>query len=419
MASPLLAGGRDRPPAAWLPLATLAVLLAIALGFFVHRYFVLHDHPLFWDLRVYLGAIKAHALGLGPYHPGILEMLGVDGDLKYTSTPLVDRIFDLASRFPVVLTWAEPVYIVVHVCSVVTIVSVLTTLFLGHGWREALLGLAVFLLMFATGGMNALAAANDGTLLYGLILLAVHRGFLKRRWAAFHLIVTFAVAVKPIYAPLWLLPIFADRVSAKQIGFAICGGFVAVCSYLVYVVLEPTIVQDWLANLQTQAVQTASDLGDNVFAAVHGTAGGRLDVVLPLIAQFTFDVALVSILWLGGFAGRARWAALIVLAIFVNPRLMPYDSAIASIPLVALFADSVPIPGTRLTRALVVSCPLILASIVLPYRSVGVVPAAVLQPALAFAGLVLAAWRPAWRPRSPARGTVEDGLDDLRMSGQI
>ena len=371
--------------------AAIAALLLLVAGIFVHRYVILHDHPLFWDLRVYIGAIKAHSLSLDPYLPEVFDFLGVDKQLKYTSTPLVNDVFGALSRVPLVETWFEPVFLIIHIGAIISIVWTLTALFLGTSPTALLLGAAIFSLMFSTAGLNTFAAANNGTALYGLIVLCVYRGFIQQRWAAFHACVTLAVAVKPIYAPLWVIPVFADRFSLAQLKYAIVGGVVATCSYLAYVLTDPAIVTEWLSNLQTQAGQTTNDLGANVFAGVYAIT--KSHIWWPVAAQLTCDIALMVIVLSGHLQGRRRWAALIVVAIFLNPRLMAYDAAIASIPIIALAAHVVSIRAGFITRVLLVTYPLTLGSIVLPYRTIDLVPAAFLQPALVLVILLLVATR--------------------------
>jgi hypothetical protein len=389
---------RREPAVIWL---AAAGLFALAAAIFVDRHFIGEPVPLFWDLPVYDAAVRALAEGADPYNSAELHRFGPPDYLHFTSPPAIAWLLTLIAKSglgPLL----KPALLVLHLAAMVGITLVLGRLFFGREPERLALAGAALLMLFGAFGVGTLAAANNGTALYWWIVATAVAGFERDRWTAFHVAVLVAAAFKPFYAFFWMLPVLAQGLSFRHGGIAAAGALVAAASYVIPVLVDPATFWHWLENVTRQTL-AQGDLGSNVFAAASRLTAAQHAAWLPYAAQLAFNGILLGLVWLTPVKGRARWAMLIIAAVFMNPRAQGYDMAIASIPLA--FAAALLLPASLSTGlALVVSVyGLALPMLVLSYRLIALVPAPILFPlvvALVLLGTDLAMRLKVWKLRN-------------------
>jgi hypothetical protein len=130
----------------------------------------------------------------------------------------------------------------------------------------------------------------------------------------------------------------------------------AALAYLAPLMAAPALFHEWLRALSKQTLIDGL-LGSGLFAAVFHQTSARL---APYEAQLALSVVLVLASLALPQERARRIAGLTVAAVFLNPRLMPYDICIAAIPLLACIAGAV--SGLRqaawaiLLAALMIAC---------------------------------------------------------------
>ncbi len=339
-----------------------------------------------------MAAIRAHMHGLDPYHLHDMEISGAPGGayLRYTSTPIVDQLFRLIARQNLYgFFWTG--MLLAHFASMIAIPTVLSLTFWSRRPEAVLLSIGVFMSMFDAAGVTTLAAANNGTVLYGLIVVGAYLGLKRGRWTVLHASLVLATAVKPFYAAFWILPVFAEGFSRRQLITSAVGAVLGVCPYVYFLLFQPHLFSEWSSSLLGQTLHM-NDVGDNVFGSLFAICRSVGALWAPYAAQAVYAAALFATAAIGRWAGPRRWAVLFVLAVFVNPRIMPYDEAIASVPLLAVAMGLAPSrlsPETRLTILAPTFVAVTLALTyhrvglgVLPYRLDPLVPASIVFPAI-------------------------------------
>lgn len=221
--------------------------------------------------------------------------------------------------------------------SVAAIPLILGRLFLGPGAARAALAVGFFFMAFAGSGFFTAMVINNGTPLYALIALALVPAVRRDRWPWFHLAVVLATAFKPFYAAFWIVPVLADGVAGgrwgRRLGESVAGLAVAAATYLVPAVLAPALTAEWLHALLRETVGVGL-LGDNLLGAMTKSHHGH---GAAYAAQFAFSAVLgVAALMLGRLDRPRRIAALVMIAVFINPRAMRYDLSTVAVPLLAL-----------------------------------------------------------------------------------
>jgi hypothetical protein len=374
---------RYEKPVVWVAAASLFLLagtIFLNRHFFGYNNILLNRHydgtlPLFWDLSVYVAAAQALASGLDPYDPAVLQQFGAG---NFTSPPVIAWLLKgiVASH---TLPLLKPTLLLLHIGAMIGIPIALGRLFFGKEPERLALAVAAFLLLFKDAGVVALGAVNNGTFLYWWIVAATVVGFERDRWASFHASVLFASLFKPFYVLFWILPILARRFSFKHLAIAAVGTVMAACCSTPPLVADPTVFQRWLANLTYQTLDHG-DAGQNVFAMVKLLIGPEGIFWAPFAAQVLFDALLATLLLTTPTQGRTRWALLIIAAVFMNPRVMPYDSAIASIPLAFLAAQLLPPTLPREYRLAISVLGLAALLLILPSKPMKLVPEPILFP---------------------------------------
>jgi hypothetical protein len=259
--------------------------------------------------------------------------------LVFTSPPFVWLLFKLIAQaglkpfFATALLAADAV-------SVVVIPVVFSRLFLGPGLARAVLSLGFFFTAFGGSGFFTALVINNGTPLYALIALALIPAVTRDRWLAFHLAVALATAFKPFYAAFWIVPLLADGLRGGQWAASAAGLAAAAATYVAPLLLAPKLMAAWLHTLYGQTVAEGL-LGDNLLGAMASGPAGRHAGLAPYEAQAALSAVLAATaLGLGRLDRPRRIAALVLIAVFLNPRAQRYDLSTAAIPLLALAAGA-------------------------------------------------------------------------------
>jgi hypothetical protein len=286
------------------------------------------------DLKVYQSAIDAFAAGGDPYQAGQAKHAY---GFFFTGPPFVWMLYraaahnGLASSFSAILTAADLI-------SVVALPVVLGRLFFGPGLGRIVLGAGVFATAFAGGGYFTALVMNNGTPLYALIALGLIPAVTRDRWLGFHIAVALATAFKPYYAAFWIVPVLADGFNARRLAESALAFGVAALTYLAPLLMAPKLVAEWTHTLVRQTVGE-NLLGDNLLGAMTHDAAAKHGAIGPYPAQLIFSAVLLgACLMLGRLSRTQRIAALVLAAVFLNPRAMRYDLCMAAIPLVAVAA---------------------------------------------------------------------------------
>ncbi|MBS0412688.1 MAG: DUF2029 domain-containing protein [Proteobacteria bacterium] len=323
-------------PAGDTPLVSLALWVAgIGLLVAAERLF-LTPHAIAGlyerDLPAYTGALDAFAAGRDPYLPA--QVRHAHG-LPFIAPPFVWMLYRLAAHSPLRPAFGD-ILMIADFVSVAVIPAVLGRLLLGPGAGRIVLAAGVFFAAFLGAGVFSALVANNGTVLYALIALALAPAVRAGRWGPFHAAVALATAFKPFYAAFWLVPLLADDAARRQWRAGALAVGAAALSYLVPWLAAPKLMREWIHTLFTQVVGH-DRLGDSLLGAV--TADPRHAPLAPMAAHLGLSAALLAAaLALGRQDRRTRIAGLIVAAVFLNPRAMRYDLSTAAVPLVALAA---------------------------------------------------------------------------------
>ncbi|HEY3889925.1 MAG TPA: hypothetical protein VGL73_15215 [Caulobacteraceae bacterium] len=288
------------------------------------------------DLKVYQAAMDAIAAGGDPYPAA--QGRHIHG-LVFTSPPFVWLLFKLIAQ-----AGLKPVFstalLAADAVSVAAVPVVLGRLFLGPGLARAVLSLGFFLTAFGGSGFFTALVINNGTPLYALIALALIPAVTRDRWLAFHLAVALATAFKPFYAAFWIVPVLADGLRGGQWAASAAGLAAAAATYIAPLLLAPRLMAAWLHTLYGQTVSEGL-LGDNLLGAIAKGSAGRHPGLAAYEAQAAFSaVLLAASLCLGRLDRPRRIAALVLIAVFLNPRAQRYDLSTAAIPLLALAAGA-------------------------------------------------------------------------------
>jgi hypothetical protein len=286
------------------------------------------------DLKVYQTAIDTFAAGGDPYQAG-------QGRHAYgfffTAPPFVWMLYRMAAHSGLKAIFGS-MLVAADVISVVALPAILGRLFFGPGLGRIALGAGVFFAAFAGGGFFTALVMNNGTPLYALIALGLIPAVTRDRWLGFHVAVALATAFKPYYAAFWLVPVLADGPSARRLAESALAFAVAAATYALPLLLAPKLVAEWTHTLLRQTVGE-NLLGDNLLGAMTHDPAAAHGPVGPYAAQLIFSAVLVGgCLMLGRLNRTQRIAALVLAAVFLNPRAMRYDLCMAAIPLVAVAA---------------------------------------------------------------------------------
>jgi hypothetical protein len=305
-------------------------LLAVS----VHLFLTPHDWASLFprDLKVYQAAIDAFAAGEDPYQ----QARHAHG-LIFTGPPFVWSLYRMAAHSGLAADFGM-VLLTANAIAIVALPVILSRLLLGPGLARIALGAGFFCIAFDGSGVFTALVINNGTLLYALIALGLIPAVTRGRWLGFHLAVALATAFKPFYAAFWIVPLLADGPWGGQLMASAAAFGVAAMTYLAPALLAPKLMAAWLHSLTRQTLSEGL-LGDNLLGALSHQPGAHQQPLGPYEAQLAFSAVLLAAAFgLGRLERSRRIAALVLIAVFLNPRAMRYDLSTAAIPLLAVVA---------------------------------------------------------------------------------
>jgi hypothetical protein len=343
---------RHEEAAIWSTAGALFIFAVLAL---FDRHLIGATSPLFWDLPVYRHAVELLAEGKNPYDSALLHDAGVSPWLFFISPPAVMMLFTGIANTPLrhVL---EPTLYALHVVAILGTPFLLGRLLFGPSPARIALAIGGFITLFAAAGLGAVSAMNNGSVLNFFVVAGAVAGFRRRRWTGFHIAVVIAAIFKPYYVFFWILPVLAHGFNWRQIFIGAALAALAALFYIMPLWLAPDIFDAWRSNVMTTL--SIGDDGSNVFGVfndwVASTGLGTDLIWLPAAAQLAYITLLVALLLVFPLKGPALWAACLLSAVFMNPRPLAYDLALAAIPLIFLTAMLLPRAmsmGWRLTMS--------------------------------------------------------------------
>jgi hypothetical protein len=304
----------------------VAGLLFLAIGFANIHLLVggIWPHG-FFDARVFVRTIDQIRAGHDPYD----LIYGRNPDLNhlpFVYPPLIGWLLEGIAKTTLPRQVVENVIFGLVVGGIAAGIASSLRLFFEFKAPLVILGVGVFAAFLNGSGMMAVHSGNISSLFWGLALGTSLLGFGKCRWRYFHAAIFAATLCKPYFAALWIIPVLASGWSWRQfrIGAATAAGAAAI--YGGVAVIKPELTTAWLAALASRA--QVADVGSGLYGLLHW----RLGSAVALAVQAIYILVLVGMLHFGESRGRLRYAALIIIAIAANPRLMLYDYAFAAIP---------------------------------------------------------------------------------------
>jgi hypothetical protein len=380
--------------------------IAMGIAIIVQRHAVT-GAKIFWDLPVYVAAAQAYELGLDPYDPAVLVSLGVRPDFYFTSPPTVAILFRLAGEANLT-SLVGPVLLTAHFIAFFTLPLALGRLFFGRAPERLLLATAAMVMLYMYAGVFAFAAANNGTVLYCAIAASLIRGFEKDRWTPFLVAVLIATLFKPFYLAFLAIPVLARGFSWRLAVAGAVTGLVALGVYALFALFDPGTFGRWLARLSAQTIEVGY-AGQNIYGGLLELKPSAPRGVLGAV-QLVFTTVLAAAFLLIAPRGRLRWAFLLALVIYVNPRVLTYDFSIAAIPLA--FAASTLLPrtleeGTRLALSVAALTMVLLVPV---HWRIGLLPEGLLFPMATLVIMTSAALvqRHRIRSRDPSAGAAAE-----------
>jgi hypothetical protein len=320
----------------WWPHGLAAALISIS-GFYLYKTHVLTaQRNLFWDLYVYRAAVRVRGNGGNPYFEATAMQDRIPDFLHFTSPPLVTYV--LSGIAALGLNEPFSVFLVVaHLVSFAGIAVLLTRLFFGHDPVVLAVAFGAYMMLFQWAGVGSFGACNNGTPLYFAILLGLTRAIERADWTLFFGAVFVATLIKPFYAAFFIVPVLLDGFAWGQFKRAAITVVLAVGVYFACAAFDPVTTRDWLAVLAQQTLNQG-DAGGHIFGYVRNK-GASVPGWLPALA-FCMVAGLIGLLVLAGPEKRLpRLAALIIAAMYANPRAQFYDWSVIAVPLVYLTGE--------------------------------------------------------------------------------
>jgi hypothetical protein len=335
-------------------------------------------HPLenlFWDAEPYSSGITTFNQGRSPY-----SLDDLDNPLPFAYPPAFLWVGGALARL-LPTPWGWRLYVLAYMGSIFTLELLLAAVLLGRMRRAEIITLLILtpLCVFMS---TVFWSGNIHLVWYGAAILAAIPGAFRGRWAWFYLVSVLAMINQPIFFLLLLFPIFAGK---KQYLPSALTAIVAGASYLAQKIFSPVLYQQFQATVSSHLL-ASRDFGEGVFGA-SAQLFARFHILgtgVPGAIQIVFSAAILGTLfWLRPRVLRTdrRWWALIALAIvLMNPRIMPYDSALGLIPAIYFL-----IYGMRPPKQWLVAAAVMVAS-VLGHKVFGF-------SLLLLSGFVVGAWQ--------------------------
>lgn len=323
-------------------LARLAIIslatVVLSCAFYVALNFQKLAEKFFWDFFVYSGALRAASAGMNPYQPGAIQTFGVPAHFNFTSPPVFIWTMQGLDHWLGSAVLAGGYVALFCVAFFGTIWTQLKLLADGAHGKSMIPYVVAAFAVFNIAGLTSLISGNIGIILNFLVAKGGWYGERKNNWIPLFLAVSIAATLKPFYLEFLILPVFLSADWRRMIAIsALCVLFVAGV-YALSWNISPDTFLDWRESLADQSI-TRGDAGSNLFAFVMSSAVFGSNALIAAAVQVGLSCVLLLIVHYGlPCHDERRLAALWVVAIFANPRLMAYDAALAALPVLSLLA---------------------------------------------------------------------------------
>lgn len=345
--------------------STHRLLLTFVFGLFVaiptaiiaNRY---HGAELFWDAHIYARAVQTFLAGGDPY--------ALTNYLNFVYPPIFLRTAVLLSHlFPFHSGWY--LYLALNSAAVLFLPIILSKFYLRSTWLTPPLAVSIFLFHPLLTAEIALLSGNISSLCYAIILVAGVPGLRRNRWFLFYVAVASASLIKLPFLALLLLPLFLGH---RQTTFSLITAAAVLFEMLFEALLLPAQYKAFLQSMVAQVV-IRQDAGFGFLPHLMHVA--RHLPVPPakfaLLVHTALTLTLILCLWAskkrpGSTLPESVWiAAVLIVAILANPRMLTYDADIAILPATLIAVESIRALLHRKVSPLVIALPIMTFVVIL------------------------------------------------------
>lgn len=318
--------------AQWVLLAAIAAA-CLASRLIKH---VLEGDTFFWDYWVYQAATTALKVGADPYAPGAMQRFGVEQGYNFTYPPVaLDILQPLAALDPTFVMWA---YSVLFAASALWLLWLLTnTVCASLSPFQRACGLVAGVAAFTMAGTISISSANWGVILNAMVVTALVHAIRSRSYLPFLVAVVLCSSIKPFYLQFLIVPMIVNRESWVYIVKAGVTVAVAAAIYLSYYFFSEARFVSWMMSIDDQSIAQGV-VGNNVFGFALGLGASS---IVALAIHGLFCLAMLAMaMGLKSTDQGVRWSVALIVASFLNPRIMMYDVQIAAIPVFYLICGA-------------------------------------------------------------------------------
>lgn len=312
--------------------------------------YVRHSHPealFFGDSSVFAAAGDLISRGENPYLAPMIAF-GEHG-LPFMSPPPTALFFGAMSGvFGEFLFW---MLLALHFIALAVAPMIQARLFIGRDTPDLAFAYGAFFCGLGAFGVTTLVSGNFGASMHFAIIAGMAYAVRTGTWGWFHAAVALSCLVKPPYAAFWIVPMLWNGRDWRQFRLAVVAGVLVTAAYVASYLADPQYFRDWLASVERQIAGTG-DYGLSLYGTLawHMNFDEGRDSIVPHAAHLALSTALLGFVLLDKSRGMKKLAALVTLAILVNPRMKQYDAAFAAIPVAALLIGAIAPQGSVARR---------------------------------------------------------------------
>jgi hypothetical protein len=300
-----------------------------------------------WDVDVYKSAIASVGAGHNPYEDAMAVQRayqsnprayqpGVAIPYSYVYSPITLPVIRFIARLPQRIFWG--IYWAVYFFFA-TLVIWVGLQFTENKERPIFLLLSSVAIFFP--GMlenDVLFSGNVAYILYGLVFFAALIGWKKQRWTWFYAAVLLSGCCKAPMLTLLAIPVLSARRQWLPAGLTAVAG---IAMFAIQPKLWPVLFHSYM-----QAVELQFSYNRDFSSSPAGLIANALYGVYPyqmstLISYLAYALIIGAVLFylskkfLAGYFSLTQWVpVLLVGTILLNPRVMEYDIAPITLPIV-------------------------------------------------------------------------------------
>jgi hypothetical protein len=306
--------------------------------------FIVKSGKVFWDFAVYRAGIAAHQAGANAYDPKYLADHYNVG-LQFIYPPLTLLSFTgLAGLFT--STAGAALLLLAHLAAFIAIPFLLVPREMRRTEMGWLFGL--YLVAFGLSGTKLFLSGNIAGLLGAALILATRHSVRQHSYAALWIVLLIVCQIKIYFITFLIVPFLLERNILKPL----LGGALILLSYSANYFIAPELFHQFSTAL-LQSSQSGSLIGTSVMSAAQAALtrlpnAQALPVVwiaLAIHAVYSLLVVMFAavVLWSRRGSEQAEGAPaamtflwVLMTALLLSPRLLPYDLALLVIPFVLL-----------------------------------------------------------------------------------